>query len=1066
MSNTMATKDSTATTKKRTKRKTAPSAGEGTARRKTVTGKKLVVVESPAKAKTINKYLGSDYIVKASVGHVRDLPERGLGVEIEEGFVPTYELVQGRKKVVNELLKLASKSESVYLATDLDREGEAIAWHLCEALELDPDKTHRVVFNEITKNAIQAAFSNPHGIDMDKVNAQQARRILDRIVGYELSPLLWKKIAKGLSAGRVQSVAARMIVDREKEIRAFVPAEYWTVTGYFAMTPADAERLEKPWDQFVSGAAEPDNGRTQKEITRWLNENQAIKASLVSMDGKAFKPEGRYDASAGGDKAFESAVAQARQVAEALGVGIENAEQTLWDEYAERGLKTVDLVGSLNRDRLPPFQVADIQKRRTSSRPNPPFTTATLQQSASSQMGFSTSRTMQLAQKLYEGVELPGEDGPVALITYMRTDSTNLSKDSLEGARTWIGENCGKRYLPAKPNVYGSKKRAQEAHEAIRPTEPSRTPESVKGQLRADLYKLYDLIWRRFTGCQMTPAEWDSTTVLIHADTKVGVAEFKASGRTLAFDGFYKVAGLPKSTEDQLLPPMTTGQDVGAIDIETKQNFTSPPSRYSEAALVKRMEAEGIGRPSTYAAIIKTIQDRGYVEQIDRRFYATDKGVIVTEKLIEHFPDIMDLKFTSFMEDELDKIEEAHLDWVKVLHEFYDPFHRDLVRAHDEMTEARAEPSEYKCDQCGGEMVYRWGKTGRFLSCTKYPECKGAHNIDREGKPIIAKPVDAKCELCGKEMILRQSRHGSFLGCSGYPECNSTIACDAEGVPLKLVTEKELEEPCTACGEGTLKVKRKGFRAFLGCDRYPECKETHPLPEDVRLERKVEPVEEAGFNCERCGKPMRIKAGRRGKFIACSGFPRCRNTKPIEKLEELKAAAPAQAETPAGNGKANGAVIAPEDLPRKPDGKVDIEALGPPPKGYAWTRTGKPVVETWPEEDLHCPQCGNTMQLKSGRFGPFYSCTNYPKCRCSVNLRGQAKKQAEIEMPAPVKPKPVPTDIRCEECGELMLIRTGRSGKFLGCSAYPKCKVAKPLPVELMNMASESGGDAKDAKKA
>jgi DNA topoisomerase-1 len=509
---------------------------------------------------------------------------------------------------------------------------------------------------------------------------------------------------------------------------------------------------------------------------------------------------------------------------------------------------------------------------------------------------------------------------------------------------------------------------------------------------------------------------------------------------------------------------MEVNQEVGAISIETEQNFTSPPPRYSEATLVKRMEAEGIGRPSTYAAIIQTIQDRGYVDQVDRRFYATDKGVVVTEKLMDHFPDVMDLKFTSFMEDELDKIEEAHLDWVNVLHEFYDPFHRDLVRAHDEMTEARAEPSDYTCELCGEPMVYRWGKTGRFLSCTKYPDCKGAHNIDREGKPIIAKKIDRKCELCGKDMILRQSRHGPFLGCTGYPQCNNTIACDEDGVPLKLVTEKELEKPCPSCGEGTMKVKRKGYRSFLGCDRYPKCKETAQLPEDVRLEKKVEPVVEAGFNCERCGRPMHIKKGRRGEFIACSGFPRCRNTKPIDKLEELKAAAPT--ETPNGNGKGNGgAVIAPEDLPRKADGKVDVDALGPPPEGFAWTRTGKPVVEKWPKGELHCPQCGSEMQLKSGRFGPFFSCTNYPKCRCSVNLRGEAKKQAEIEMPPPSKPKPIPTDIPCDECGELMVIRTGRSGKFLGCSGYPKCKVAKPLPVELMNIATESNGKNEKGKK-
>jgi ssDNA-binding Zn-finger/Zn-ribbon topoisomerase 1 len=439
---------------------------------------------------------------------------------------------------------------------------------------------------------------------------------------------------------------------------------------------------------------------------------------------------------------------------------------------------------------------------------------------------------------------------------------------------------------------------------------------------------------------------------------------------------------------------------------------------------------------------------------------------VVTDKLVQHFPDVMDLKFTSFMEDELDKIEEAHLDWVRVLHEFYDPFHTDLVRAHDQMEAARSEPSEYTCDQCGSPMVYRWGKTGRFLSCSKYPECKGAFNIDREGRPIRQKRVETKCDVCGREMILRQSRHGPFLGCSGYPECTNTIECDESGEPLKLVTEQELEEPCPACGEGTLQVRRRGVRAFLGCNRYPKCRETRPLPEGVRLERKTEPAEDAGINCDRCGRPMRIKRGRRGKFIACSGFPRCRNTKPIEKLDELRAAsAAAGGEVPssdAGDEAGDGAE-APTRSARRPatprsgggNGKSGADPQGAPPPGFAWTRTGKPVVEVWPEDTLHCPECGSEMQLKAGRFGPFFSCTNFPKCRCSVNLRGEAKKQAEIEMPPPQRPKPVPTDIPCEECGEPMLIRVGRSGKFLGCSKYPKCRSTKPVPPELLNLASK-----------
>jgi DNA topoisomerase I len=1011
--------------------------------RESASGKSLVIVESPAKAKTINKYLGKAYVVRASLGHVRDLPEHGLGVEVEKSFAPTYELVPGRRKIVGELRKLADKASTVYLATDLDREGEAIAWHLAQALELEESKIRRVVFNEITQTAIREAFSSPRQIDMDKVNAQQARRILDRIVGYELSPLLWKKVAKGLSAGRVQSVAVRLIVEREKEIRDFIPVECWEMPGYFATSPAQAEGLQGELRSFLAGAAET---RTQKEIGAWLAEHGAFEAALVAFNGEPFKPSGSYDASAGVEKAFVSAVAQARSVAEALGFTVERQEERSWPEYEHRGLRQVSLVGSLARSKAPAYEVADIQKRRSHARPNPPFTTATLQQAASTYLHLSASRTMRLAQELYEGVELAGEDGPVALITYMRTDSTNLSAESVEGARKWIAEHCEGPYVPDKPIFYASGKRAQEAHEAVRPTDVTRTPDSLKGQLGGPLQKLYDLIWRRFVACQMTPAEWDSTTALIKARTPAGEAEFKATGRTLAFDGFYKVAGIPRSTAEQNLPELKVGQAVGPIEIEPTQRFTSPPPRYTEASLVKRMEAEGIGRPSTYAAIIQTMLDRGYVEDIDRRLFATDKGAIVTEKLVAHFPDVMDVKFTSFMEDELDKIEEAHLDWSRVLHEFYDPFHSDLVRAHEEMEAAKAEPSPYKCDLCGSDMVYRWGRIGRFLSCSEYPKCKGAFNIDRSGKPLRPQVVAEKCGQCGKDMLLRQSRHGSFLGCSGYPECTNTIPCDESGQPLRLVTEQEVEEPCPDCGTGTLKVRRKGMRSFLGCDQYPRCKATKPLPEGVRLERKVQPVVEAGVACDRCGRGMVIRKGRRGPFIACSGFPKCRNTKPMEKLEELKAASPpppaVSAETGGGSegGRKSGAG---KNAVRKGE-------LGAPPPGFAWTRTGKPVVEVWPEGVLHCPECGNELQLKAGRFGPFFSCTNFPKCRCSVNLRGEAKKRAEVEMPAPQKAKPIPTDIVCEECGEPMVIRAGRSGKFLGCSKYPKCRNTKPVPADLL----------------
>ncbi len=1016
----------------------------------------MVIVESPAKAKTINKCLGPGYVVMASTGHVRDLPARSLGIDLENDFQPTYEIVAARRKIISDLEKAAKNAEFVYLATDLDREGEAIAWHLAETLNLPPEKLRRVVFNEITDSAIKAAFAEPRGLDMDKVNAQQARRVLDRIVGYQLSPLLWRKIAKGLSAGRVQSVAVRLIVEREWEIRAFVPTESWRVLAVFTSDTGSREQLSKAWNAFLAGGADPDAGRTNKERNAWLSDHGCISAQLVSVGGKPFKP---------------TSYPEALSIAEQLGFVCEEIDEHDWEQYAKHGIKTVDLNGHTAVNGGPKFTVSDIQTRRTRTKPSAPFTTATLQQAASTALSFSTSRTMRTAQGLYEGVDIGRSEGPVGLITYMRTDSTQLSKESLTAIRGWVAKSFGDKYVPPKPNFYGKAKRAQEAHEAVRPTDVRLEPAALKGHLTPDQRKLYELIWRRAIASQMPPAEWDSTTLMINVPTTDGEVLFKATGRRLVFDGYQRVAGRA-STTDVVLPPIETGTEMGPLEIDPEQQFTSPPPRYSEASLVKSLEADGIGRPSTYATIIKTIQDRGYVNQIDRRFHATDKGEIVTEKLIEHFPDIVTVKFTSYMEDELDKIEEAQLDWISVLREFYEPFKASLDKASVEMTPARAEPSPYKCPKCGLEMVYRWARTGRFLSCTGYPECKGALNVDQSGKPIQTADIDVACEKCGKEMVLRQSRHGYFLGCSSYPDCDNTIACNDKGEPLKLVTEKELERPCEDCGEGTMQVKRAGYRTFLGCSRYPKCKNTSPVPDGVRLERKKTPVEQAGFGCERCSRPMVLKSGRRGRFIACSGFPRCRNTKPIDKLDELRQLA-AEGKLPigsdqdasdattadAGKSTATGTEGA-KKAARRPatkggKGKVDLETLGPPPPGYAWTRTGRPVVEDWPEDMLHCPQCGGEMMLKSGRFGPFYSCTGFPKCKCSVNLRGPAKKRAEQEMPAPARPKPIPTDIDCESCDAKMVIRTGRQGKFLGCSNYPKCKSTSPLPEELAATVSD-----------
>ncbi len=1016
-------------------------------------GKSLVIVESPAKAKTINKYLGRDYVVMASLGHVCDLPDREFGIDIENDFSPTYEIVDSRKKTLYTLREAAKNSDFVYLATDLDREGEAIAWHLAETLALKPQKTRRVVFNEITKSAIRAAFAHPRKINMHKVLAQQARRILDRIVGYQLSPLLWQKIAKGLSAGRVQSVAVRLIVEREWAIRDFVPTESWRIQAVFTPDMTGRDRLAEAWSEFLSGDSELDDGRSIKERNAWVSEYGCVAAELVTVGGEPFKPAEHTEA---------------LKIAEHLGFVCEQVDQRDWEEYKAHGIKMIDLVGKLVVNGEPAFTVSDVQTRRLSSKPPRPFTTATLQQAASTHMGFSALRTMGLAQALYEGVDIGNGKGPVGLITYMRTDSTQLSGESVKAIRKLIHDTYGDKYLPGEPVIYGAKrKHAQEAHEAIRPSDVRLTPEQLKDRLPSEQWRLYDLIWRRTVACQMKPAQWDSTVLLIEAPTPLGAAVFKATGRQLVFDGYQRVA-TQKRSEDFILPPLKVNTPVAPLDIDPEQQFTSPPPRYSEASLVKEMEGEGIGRPSTYASIIQTIQDRGYVEQVDRRFLATDKGQIVTEKLIEHFPDIMNVKFTSHMEDELDKIEEAHLDWLTVMREFYGPFKKALERAAIEMKPARSEPSEFKCPKCDKEMVYRWARTGRFLSCSGYPECKGAYNVDREGKPIEPTQVDTRCELCDEPMILRQSRHGFFLGCSKYPECTHTVPCAESGEPLKLVRDEELEGPCDTCGEGRMQVKRAGFRVFLGCNRYPKCRNTSKLPEGVRVERKTQPVEEAGFCCERCGAPMRIKSGRRGRFIACSGFPKCRNTKPIEKLEEMRKLA-AEGKNPVapsgedaehgsdaatGEAKSNGSKKAARRPIRKTgSGKVDLESLGPPPPGFAWTRTGKPVVEEFPDGELRCPECGAALVMRRGRFGPFFSCTGYPKCKCSVNLRGEAKKQAELEMPAPVRPKPVPTEIECEECGEKMLIRVGRSGRFLGCGGFPKCKATRPLPEELNDAA-------------
>jgi DNA topoisomerase-1 len=651
---------------------------------------------------------------------------------------------------------------------------------------------------------------------------------------------------------------------------------------------------------------------------------------------------------------------------------------------------------------------------------------------------------MRIAQQLYEGVDVDGKQGRVGLITYMRTDSTNLSKDSIDMVRTLIEKEHGAAYLPAKANVFASGKRAQEAHEAIRPTDAARTPDSLRASLSSDQFKLYGLIWRRFVACQMTPAQWDGTTILIAARTPLGEAVFRTSGRRLVFDGFTRVTGLSENG-GALLPEVKSGADVSLLRIDPKQQYTSPPPRFTEASLVKKLEAEGIGRPSTYAAIIQTVQDRGYVDLVDKKFHTTARGEIVTEKLVKHFPKIMDVKFTSYMEEELDKIEEAHLDWIHVLSEFYEPFKKALDKAHVEMESSRAEPSEYTCPECGREMVYRIGRNGRFLSCSGYPECTVSRNIDRDGKLMDDVVADEPCALCGKPMIMKKSRRGPFLGCSGYPECTNTLPCDDNGMALKKVDAESIKQKCEECGS-PMAVKFARGRTFLGCSGYPKCKSTAQLPPGVYVE-KPKP-EQAGVRCDKCGRPVVIRKSRRGPFLSCSGFPRCRNAMPLNKLDHLRELeAAGEIPDPPPDSNSNNGRNGPAARARgKSVGKVDVAALGPPPEGFAWTRTGRPVVETWPEEPLKCPDCGNEVGIKSGRFGPYFGCLTYPKCSFVANLRGEAKKRVASEMPAAVKPKPIPTDVPCDECGAPMLIRTGRSGQFLGCSKYPKCRSSKPLP--------------------
>lgn len=854
-------------------------------------GKHLVIVESPTKAKTINKYLGSDYCVMSSVGHIRDLPKsapkgskRGdhpvPGVDLDKGFEPTYEIMPDKKSTVTDLKKAAKLASDVWFATDLDREGEAIAWHLTEALGVPVGEAKRVVFNAITKDEIKRAFDKPRKIATNRVDAQQARRILDRIVGYQVSPLLWKKVAGGLSAGRVQSVAVRVVVEREREIEAFIPDEFWKISGIFATEPDRADGIAGAWKKWL---AEDEDGRTIKDQNRWLSEAKCLKSELFEFEGKKFQPTER-------DSALKAALK--------LGFDLKDTQEVEDPKGKGPAKHLVTYVGNIAGN-APAYTITDVQTSRTSSRPSAPFITSTMQQAASNRLGFPLQRCMRVAQQLYEGIDLKGTRGQTGLITYMRTDSTHISKEALEAVRSHI-KGFGDEYLPDKPNVYkSSNKDAQEAHEAIRPADVTITPESIKGFLSEEQLKLYKLIWQRFVASQMMPAKWDATSVII--EPKGVNAKFRASGRTLVFDGFLKVAGIPLS--DQIvLPPLKSDQPVSPITIDPAQTFTSPPPRYNEASLQKKLEEEGIGRPSTYASIIQTIQSREYVEPYlprDRRLRATDLGKVVTDKLVEAFPTIMDVGYTREMEAHLDEIESDNKDWRVTLQEFYGPFKIALAAAHENTTHAKAEvelaPDHLKCPKCGSPTAYRLGRNGRFLGCTAFdvppedvkpeghPGTWQLHKAKGKARPKIIDPNTG--DKVGWTKLTKEDKVKFQAMSEKMPEsCAYAAPIDREGNPM----EPEMTD--ILCPEdGSRMIKRTGrFGPFLSSVNYPDVKYIVKL--DAKKATVVLPKTApmlSGITCSKCEEhELFVRDSKRGLWLSCSSFPKCRGRVGFTSLEE------------------------------------------------------------------------------------------------------------------------------------------------------------------------------------
>jgi DNA topoisomerase-1 len=696
--------------------------------------KSLVIVESPTKVKTIQKYLDSGFIVKASMGHVRDLPKSKLGVDEKKSFRPDYRVLPAKKKVLDELKKAAEKSDSLYIATDPDREGEAIGWHLAEELGMPKAKTFRIMFNEITERAVKAAFLHPGKIDAKKVNAQQARRVLDRLVGYKLSPLLWEKIRRGLSAGRVQSVAVRLLTEREREILAFVPTEYWSLHA----------KLQ---------------GKNPPEFVATLREVKGEKASLPS---------------------------------EATTLAV-----------------MTDLHGAT-------WKVKSVTRGERRRNPAAPFITSTLQQEASRKLHFTARKTMMLAQQLYEGIEL-GDEGAIGLITYMRTDAVRVAQEAQDEAREWVTGRLGREYLPEAPPSYKAKKSAQEAHEAIRPSSVAREPKVVARFLSKDQLALYRLIWERFLASQMVPAVYDT----VAADIEAGQCVFRAQGSKMKFAGFTAVYvesreesdAVPEEEQESVVPPLTEGEILKLLALDPKQHFTQPPPRFTEASLVKTLEERGIGRPSTYAQIISTIQDREYVVREKGTLFPTELGLLVTDRLVPFFPEIMDLDFTAQLEESLDQVEEGDSDWVEVVGKFNKQFDRDIRKAKTGMPDNKiGEKTGDACPDCGKPVVEKWGRFGKFLACSGYPDCKYTKDLSGREKPAD-ELTDETCPTCSKPMVIKHGRFGKFIACSGYPECKTTkpvtlgIACSEPG-----------------CGGQLVERRSKRGKTFYACNKYPECK--------------------------------------------------------------------------------------------------------------------------------------------------------------------------------------------------------------------------------------------------